>query len=98
MGIEEASVRDPQRARGSHVNLSGSELPMYTKKDANTNSHSGKTSLCWSTLYTEPGKAAAANPHHDSTPSTGQLAWMARQGKAMTTDTLSGCPGYRLHT
>ena len=48
--------------------------------------------------YTEPGKASAANPHHDSKPSTGWQAWMALQGKAMTTNTLNGCPGYQLHT
>ena len=32
MGDKEASVRDPQRARGSHVNLSGSEPPMYNQE------------------------------------------------------------------
>ena len=48
--------------------------------------------------YTEPGKATAANPHHDSKPSTGWQAWMAHQGKVMTTNTLNGCTGYQLHT
>ena len=72
---------------------------MYTKKDATTNSHSGKTCLWWvAHNHTEPGKASAANPHHDSKPSTGWQAWMAHQGKVMTTNTLSGCKGYQLHT